>query len=449
MRLPRWGVNHKMADNNQNNQTKITQLKLSTKLKRLLFDNSVPILFIIICLAGVYFSELPAVFIVNTLLSRITRNSFLVLALVIPVIAGLGLNFGIVIGAMAGQFGIIIVTHFKIAGFAGFMWSLLLSTPFAILFGIITAMLLNRTKGQEMITSMIAGFFANGVYQFILLFLVGTLIPLKNPDLVLSRGIGIRNTIDLATKTGLKYALDNVLKYPLFNVLAIMAVVVIIGLIINYFLKKRSGHEEIDNFRFITLLVVMGAILGVSVYVLKGGSLLKSVKLPILTIIFIAAIWGFNELIVKTKLGQDFKTIGHDMEIARISGIDVDRTRIIAMVISTVFAAWGQIIFLQNIGTLSTYGSHVQIATFSIAAILLGGASVTKATSGQAILGIILFHTLFIVSPKAGNNLFGDAQIGEFFRAFISYGVIGVALGLHAWNKRIQAMRKQLDTDIV
>jgi simple sugar transport system permease protein len=449
MRLPRWGVNHKMAENNQNNQTKITQLRLSTKLKRLLFDNSVPILFIIICLAGVYFSELPAVFIVNTLLSRITRNSFLVLALVIPVIAGLGLNFGIVIGAMAGQFGIIIVTHFKIAGFAGFIWSLLLSTPFAILFGIITAMLLNRTKGQEMITSMIAGFFANGVYQFILLFLVGTLIPLKNPDLVLSRGIGIRNTIDLATKTGLKYALDNVLKYPLFNVLAIMAVVVIIGLGINYFLKKRSGHEEIDNFRFITLLVVMGAILGVSVYVLKGGSLLKSVKLPILTIIFIAAIWGFNELIVKTKLGQDFKTIGHDMEIARISGIDVDRTRIIAMVISTVFAAWGQIIFLQNIGTLSTYGSHVQIATFSIAAILLGGASVTKATSGQAILGIILFHTLFIVSPKAGNNLFGDAQIGEFFRAFISYGVIGVALGLHAWNKRVQAMRKQLDTDII
>ncbi|MFA6711933.1 MAG: ABC transporter permease [Candidatus Caldatribacteriota bacterium] len=438
-----------MAENNQNNQTKIAQLKLSTKLKRLLFDNSVPILFIIICLAGVYFSELPAVFIVNTLLSRITRNSFLVLALVIPVIAGLGLNFGIVIGAMAGQFGIIIVTHFKIAGFAGFMWSLLLSTPFAILFGIITAMLLNRTKGQEMITSMIAGFFANGVYQFILLFLVGTLIPLKNPDLVLSRGIGIRNTIDLATKTGLKYSLDNVLKYPLFNVLAIIAVVAIIGLVINYFLKKRSGYEGIDNFRFVTLLVIMGAILGVSIYVLKSGSLLKSVKLPLLTTIFIAAIWGFNELIVKTKLGQDFKTIGHDMEIARISGIDVDRTRIIAMVISTVFAAWGQIIFLQNIGTLSTYGSHVQIATFSIAAILLGGASVTKATSGQAILGIILFHTLFIVSPKAGNNLFGDAQIGEFFRAFISYGVIGVALGLHAWNKRVQAMRKQLDTDII
>ncbi|MDD3656723.1 MAG: ABC transporter permease [Atribacterota bacterium] len=429
----------------QVNQIKIAQPKLLVKIRRLLFDNSVPLLFIVICLAGVYFSKLPLVFILNTLLSRITRNSFLVLALVIPVIAGLGLNFGIVIGAMAGQFAIIIVTHYKIAGFPGFMMCLLLATPIAILFGIITAMLLNRTKGQEMITSMIAGFFANGVYQFILLFLVGTLIPIKNPDLVLSRGIGIRNTIDLATETGLKYALDDVFKYPLFNVLVAISIALLIGLCIDYYLKRKKGYEGIDNFKFTTQIIIMIFVLAASLYIIMTGSILRTVKLPIVTSLFIAALWSFNELIMKTKLGQDFRTVGHDMEIAKISGINVERTRIIAMVISTVFAAWGQIIFLQNIGTLSTYGSHVQIATFSIAAILLGGASVTKATSGQAILGIILFHTLFIVSPKAGNNLFGDAQIGEFFRAFISYGVIGVALGLHAWNKRIQAMRKRLE----
>ncbi len=133
MHLPRWGVKRKMTPVNQ---MKITPPKLSVKVRRLIFDNSVPLLFIIICLAGVYFSKLPLVFIVNTLLSRITRNSFLVLALVIPVIAGLGLNFGIVIGAMAGQFAIIIVTHYKIAGFPGFLMCLLLATPIAILFGI-------------------------------------------------------------------------------------------------------------------------------------------------------------------------------------------------------------------------------------------------------------------------------------------------------------------------
>jgi simple sugar transport system permease protein len=424
---------------------KINKISTATSIKRLLFDYSVPVLFIIICLIGVYFSKLPAVFIVNTLLTRITRNSFMVLALVLPVIAGLGLNFGLVIGAMAGQFGILIVTHLKIGGFPGFLMCLLLSTPFAIIFGLMTARLLNRTKGQEMISSMIAGFFANGAYQFILLFLVGTLIPIKNPDLVLTRGIGIKNTIDLTTEYGLKYSIDSVFQYPLFYALAGVGAIAVLVVAIDYLLKKKNTPEKIDKFKYATRWVVSGAILAVSLWVITSGSTLNSVKFPVATAVMIAMLWAFNVLIMKTKLGQDFRTVGHNMDIAKVSGVNVDKTRTIAMVISTVLAAWGQVIFLQNIGTLSTYGSHVQIATFAIASILLGGASVTKATSGQAILGVILFHTLFIVSPKAGNNLFGDAQIGEFFRAFVSYGVIGVALGLHAWNKRIQALRRQLD----
>jgi simple sugar transport system permease protein len=44
----------------------------------------------------------------------------------------------------------------------------------------------------------------------------------------------------------------------------------------------------------------------------------------------------------------------------------------------------------------------------------------------------------------AGRNLFGDAQIGEFFRAFVVYGVIGLALGAHAWQK-LRKTKKMLD----
>ncbi|MBC8499632.1 MAG: ABC transporter permease [Candidatus Atribacteria bacterium] len=434
-----------MAEISKVKTTKTNKTKTSNSIRKFLFDRSVPLLFIIICLAGVYFSELPLLFIVSTLLKRITRNSFLVLSLVIPVIAGLGLNFGIVIGAMAGQFAIIAVTHFKVSGFPGFMLCILLTIPIAIVCGILTSMLLNKTKGQEMISSMIAGFFANGVYQFILLFLVGTLIPLKNKDLVLSRGVGIRNTIDLSTTTGLKYSLDNVLKYPLFHVLAVVSVVAIIVICIDYYIKRKNGADSYSNFKYLGRLITAGFILAVSMMAIITNSPLIIIKLPIITSLVIAALWLFNVLIMKTKLGQDFRSVGQDMDIAKVTGINVDRVRTIAVTISILLAAWGQVIFLQDIGTLSTYGSHVQIATFSIAAILLGGASVTKATSGQAIMGVILFHTLFIVSPKAGNNLFGDAQIGEFFRAFVSYGVIGVSLGLHAWNKRVQASRRRID----
>ena len=113
-------------------------------------------------------------------------------------------------------------------------------------------------------------------------------------------------------------------------------------------------------------------------------------------------------------------------------------------IISTVLAGWGQLIFVQNMGSFQTYGAHEQVGLYAGAAILVGGASIKKATNGQALLGCILFHLLFIVAPSAGKNLFGDAAIGEYFRVFISYGVIALALVMYAWgdNKKKKAKYK-------
>jgi simple sugar transport system permease protein len=117
-----------------------------------------------------------------------------------------------------------------------------------------------------------------------------------------------------------------------------------------------------------------------------------------------------------------------------VSGINVDRTRIIATIMSTVLAAWGQLIYLQNMGTLSTYSAHTQIGLFSVAALLVGGASTTRASIKNAVFGTILFNAMFIMSPELGQSLFGQAVLGEYFRTFLAYGVIGVALGLHVWK---------------
>jgi len=51
-------------------------------------------------------------------------------------------------------------------------------------------------------------------------------------------------------------------------------------------------------------------------------------------------------------------------------------------------------------------------------------------------LGVILFHTMFIVAPSAGAKITGDSMIGEYFRVFISYGVITVALVMYEAKKR-------------
>jgi simple sugar transport system permease protein len=135
--------------------------------------------------------------------------------------------------------------------------------------------------------------------------------------------------------------------------------------------------------------------------------------IPMATIAVIVVLCLFIRFIVKTKLGQEFRAVGQDRHIAEVAGIKVDRVRIIAIIFSTVLAGLGQVIFLQNLGNINTIGSHVQVGTFAVAAILIGGASVKKATISQALLGDASFSLLFIVSPLAGKNLVGDAMIGN------------------------------------
>jgi simple sugar transport system permease protein len=135
------------------------------------------------------------------------------------------------------------------------------------------------------------------------------------------------------------------------------------------------------------------------------------------------------------------RAVGQDMEVARAAGIRVEHTRIVSVVISTILAGYGMILYLQNMGTLNTYNSHMQIGMFSIAALLVGGASVARASIGNVFLGVSLFHLMFVVSPPAGKRIIGDAQLGEYFRVFVSYGVITIALVLYEIRKRRKAAR--------
>lgn len=406
-------------------------MRKSDKIKESLIKNSVTIVFVLLCVGGIIASEQPLPFIAKELLTRIGRNSFLVLALIIPVIAGMGLNFGITIGAMAAQIVMIFAISYGATGFGGLMLCIILSTPIAALFGYMTGRVLNKTIGQEMITSMILGFFANGLYQLLFLFLVGTLIPVGNEAYLIPGGVGIVNTVDL--KDNLGYALDGLLMLKLPMVLILSGVIATAYYMMVSFVSKSFKTKEQKSKNYYRLGMSVSLVV-VGVYLSVTKNLYKNFDIPMITALFIAIIAIFNVAIFRTKMGHDFRTVGQDKHIAHVSGINVEKRRVLSIVISTVLAAWGQIIFLQNLGTLNTYGSHVQISTFAIAALLIGGASVTKATVGQALLGVILFHTLFIVSPMAGKNLFGNAQVGEYFRTFIAYGVIGLSLGLHAWK---------------
>lgn len=418
-------------------RSKMTKANINwnKKIKSTLTENVVVIIFVLLCLGCVQVSGMPWSFIVNELVSRLSRNLFIVLALIIPVLAGMGLNFSIVIGAMAGQIALIAITHWGIEGLSGFTTAVALSLPLALLFGYLTGVVLNKTRGQEMIAGMILGFFTNGIYQLLFLFLVGTVIPMNNPVLVLSGGVGVKNTIDL---NAMKYSLDRAFD-PFFKITFVHASMVICIVLIAMFAYGAYKNRKENMYeKYINAVIKAGifvVILGSLIFLSQQKSIINMIKFPTAAFLVIALLCLFTKFLMTTKLGQDFRTVGQDMHVAEVSGINVSKTRIKAIMISTVLAAIGQIIFLQNIGTLNTYGGHEQVGMYAIAAILVGGASVSKATIGQAIIGTALFHTLFIVAPQAGQNLFGNAQIGEYFRVFVAYGVIGISLALYAWKQ--------------
>lgn len=201
------------------------------------------------------------------------------------------------------------------------------------------------------------------------------------------------------------------------------------------------------KFAFYTALCVI--LIAFALYSIVGPGKLGSVRdVPVAILVLIVLLIIFTQWIMTTKLGQNFRACGQDQYIAESNGINVDKTRIIATMLSTVLAAWGQLIYIQNIGTLNVYGAHNQIGFFSVAAILVGGASVSKATVGQAIFGTLLFNAMFIMSPELGQAVFGQAILGEYFRTFMVYGVIGLALGLYVW-KANKAARITIEPDEV
>lgn len=422
-----------------------TQVRLKTNKSSWIADNIVTLIFVLFTIFGFMVSDGVTVnYFLTELSSRFFRNAFLVLSLIIPVVAGLGLNFGIVVGAMAGQIAIAIIRYFNMGGVMGLMLTLLLAFPIAALFGYFTGVLYNKTRGQEMIASLIVGYFANGIYQFLFLFVVGVIIkvpdthPMIKPD-----GVGIRMTVDLVPVKdgGLKYALDNILQMPfMWAVLAVAAAILLLQVIRYIRNKKNPAFSQNNKIMTFVNMAICFVLIAISMHaIVTKSSLMMVRKVPVITGLLIIGLCIFSEKILSTKLGQDFRSVGQSQHIAEVSGINVDRTRLIATMMSTVLAAWGQIMYLQNMGTLNTYGAHTQIGMFSVAALLVGGASTQKANIRHAILGTLLFNSMFIMSPEIGLSLFGNALLGEYFRTFMVYGVIGLALGLHVWRTNKKA----------
>lgn len=463
-------------------------------LKRFVFDNKVILLFVLLSIVCILIADTNASYVASEVFTRFGRNTCLVLALIIPCLAGLGMNFGIVVGAIAAQLSIFWVVHWGFTGIGGLLLCVLICTPLAVLFGWLLGKLFNKTKGSEMITGLVLGFFADGLYRLFVLYIIGGVIPFDDPNL-LERGFGLRNAFDLTGN--LKYSLDDISFLTTVSVLSVVSifstlvlssfdkkmgrevnakqvtgkvaasvVVLVVSIVARFvpilhdmlggnrllmsdavmlggigllvyaavMLAWKRPEKGSGAFHKLVNLAVLALVLLVSNFIPAVNKLYRSVRLPAMTYAVICFFVFFNNWILSTRLGQNMRTVGQSRSVATSAGLDVDKTRIIATCISTVMAAWGQLIFLQNLGTFNTVQQQSNVGLYAVAAILVGGANVQKANNKQAIIGVFLFHTLFVVAPLAATKLVGDSAISEYIRMFFSYGVIAVSLAMHAWK---------------
>jgi len=141
-------------------------------------------------------------------------------------------------------------------------------------------------------------------------------------------------------------------------------------------------------------------------------------------ILLCLAVWLFS----RSKTGIAMQTAGSNPRFAESCGINVDGMRIIGTILSTVLGAMGILVYAQSYGFLQLYTAPLYMAFPAVAAILIGGASVHKASIAHVIIGTFLFQALLVVALPVTNAVLPEGNLSEVVRIIISNGIIVYAL---------------------
>jgi len=239
-----------------------------------------------------------------------------------------------------------------------------------------------------------------------------------------------------------------------------VVVSIILGSIIGYFygllLNKVKGQEmtvgTYAGFSVISLMCIFWLIAPYKSYKMiwpYGGSGLRvtitlqydfgqvlnywklfkifGVSIPTGLLLFFALFCIIMWIFFRTKTGIAMVAAGSNPKYAKASGISVEKSRIIGMVVSTVFGAVGIIVYAQSYGFLQLYTAPLYMPFFAVAAVLIGGASIKNASITQALIGTFLFQGLLVVALPVANEILAS-NLSEVVRAIITNGMILYAL---------------------
>lgn len=153
-----------------------------------------------------------------------------------------------------------------------------------------------------------------------------------------------------------------------------------------------------------------------------------TVKIPTGLLIFFLGSCFVVWLFTRSKMGLSMMAAGDNPKFATASGINVDNTRIIGTILSTVLGGIGIIIYAQSFGFFQLYRAPEMMAFPAVAAVLIGGASAKKAKISHVILGVFLFQGMLAVALPVANGLIPEGNLSDVLRMIVQNGIILYAL---------------------
>jgi len=152
-----------------------------------------------------------------------------------------------------------------------------------------------------------------------------------------------------------------------------------------------------------------------------------NIEIPVGLIFVYAIICLFLYLYFRTKIGRATIAVGENEAFAKLSGINISQTRLIAIIISTIIAGFGICIYAQSYGFIQLYDEPLSMAFPAVSAILIGGSTGKKTFIFEAILGTYLLQSMYLLSVPIANEILVP-ELTEILRTFITYGIILYAL---------------------
>ena len=149
--------------------------------------------------------------------------------------------------------------------------------------------------------------------------------------------------------------------------------------------------------------------------------------IPTGSLIFFAILAFLMWAFLHTKTGTAMTAVGSNPSFAKAAGVSIDKMRLISVVLSTWLGAVGILVYEQGFGFIQIYTAPLKMAFPAVAAILIGGASVNKASIANVIIGTFLYQGLVTMTPTVINSLI-HLDISEIIRIIVSNGMIVYAL---------------------